>query len=577
MALDFEGARTGIRLTGPAYIDSASGAEIKIEGAAATEGIKGQAHATFQLRNGGFAPTRVDINGAQWRDTGGITEGALALDARFTAQMLRDASIAGRAHFVMERNALRIGLDACADMAMAGLRSGRSVVARNIKAKLCALGDQPVYAMDVKGWRARARWTDGAAYVVAADARLSGSSGEAMIDGQGDPRTGIVTINAARIDDAARSKRFGALHAKGRVTLANRIWRGEADVSARGNRLGKVTFGHMLDNGIGEAKIDARNIKFTEKGLQPVDLSPLLVNVAKAEGMAHFSGIIRWHGSKFSSQGDLAVDDSTFATPLGTAHGGSVKIRFSSLVPLVAAPGQQAEIDKIDWVSSLTESFARFGFTQDRLSLQAAGTNAAKGTVKLDPLTIYFDSRQGIEGRLVLENVDIGQLLADSNLGEEVKIEVKISGSVPFHVDAKGFRIREGRIAADGPGRLMIKRSLWLGSRTTTPNAVEDFAYQALENLAFEKLEGTLNSLPGGRMQIVFHIIGRNDPAKPQEASIAVVDLIKGEAFTKPMPLPSGTPIDLTLDTNLNFDEVLRAYQDAWAETKAENRERIAK
>ena len=91
--------------------------------------------------------------------------------------------------------------------------------------------------------------------------------------------------------------------------------------------------------------------------------------------------------------------------------------------------------------------------------------------------------------------------------------------------------------------------------------AVEDFAYQALENLAFDKLEGTLNSLPGGRMQLIFHIVGYNDPAGAKPTEVDVISLVKGEAFQTPMPLPKGTAIDLTLDTNLNFDQILRAYR----------------
>jgi len=31
--------------------------------------------------------------------------------------------------------------------------------------------------------------------------------------------------------------------------------------------------------------------------------------------------------------------------------------------------------------------------------------------------------------------------------------------------------------------------------------------------------------------------------------------------------LPSGTPVDLTLDTSLNFDELLKSYAEAWSKT----------
>ena len=36
--------------------------------------------------------------------------------------------------------------------------------------------------------------------------------------------------------------------------------------------------------------------------------------------------------------------------------------------------------------------------------------------------------------------------------------------------------------------------------------------------------------------------------------------LLRGHAFDKPLPLPKGTPVDLTLDTSLNLDDILNAY-----------------
>ena len=94
---------------------------------------------------------------------------------------------------------------------------------------------------------------------------------------------------------------------------------------------------------------------------------------------------------------------------------------------------------------------------------------------------------------------------------------------------------------------------------------MQDFAYQALESLAFESLSADINSVDKGRLQIVFHIKGRSDPPKPQVAEVPVADILNGSALQKPIPLPSGTPIELTLDTSLNFDELLRSYAEAWS------------
>jgi hypothetical protein len=109
-----------------------------------------------------------------------------------------------------------------------------------------------------------------------------------------------------------------------------------------------------------------------------------------------------------------------------------------------------------------------------------------------------------------------------------------------------------------------LSRSLW-GESAVHANAVQDFAYQALESLAFDTLTADIDSIDGGRLQIVFHIKGRSDPPKPQVAEVALADILNGSALQKPIPLPSGTPIDLTLDTSLNFDELLRSYAEAWS------------
>ena len=55
---------------------------------------------------------------------------------------------------------------------------------------------------------------------------------------------------------------------------------------------------------------------------------------------------------------------------------------------------------------------------------------------------------------------------------------------------------------------------------------------------------------------------GRHDPPVAEQARVGLMDLIRGRAFERRIPLPKGTPVNLTLDTSLNFDELLAAYLD---------------
>ena len=53
-------------------------------------------------------------------------------------------------------------------------------------------------------------------------------------------------------------------------------------------------------------------------------------------------------------------------------------------------------------------------------------------------------------------------------------------------------------------------------------------------------------------------------------SQVAIADIINGTALQKPIQLTSNTPIDLTLDTSLNFDELLKSYAEAWSKTLAQ-------
>ena len=244
------------------------------------------------------------------------------------------------------------------------------------------------------------------------------------------------------------------------------------------------------------------------------------------------------------------------------------EINFTSLLPPATAPGQTLNVARIDWTLPLSALDVRFGFSTTQIEVDAAETDIAEGHAALGAFTVKLADPGRIAGAAKLTGIALNSLITASNLGSKAKLEGKVSGTIPFTIGPEGFRITNGHVAADGPGRLSVNRSLWTqGEAAINSNAVQDFAYQALENLAFDQMSAELNSVPGGRLQIVFHIKGKSDPPQPQVAKVALADIINGTALYKPIALPSGTPIDLTLDTSLNFDELLKSYAEAWSKT----------
>jgi hypothetical protein len=171
---------------------------------------------------------------------------------------------------------------------------------------------------------------------------------------------------------------------------------------------------------------------------------------------------------------------------------------------------------------------------------------------------------------LILENVQLADVVERSPFADKVDFDARVSGRLPFSSDAEGVKISSGEVHAVQPGRLSINRAALTGvsaggggpAAAETPNTITDFAYQAMENLAFSQLSAQVNSLPAGRLGVVFHINGEHSPPQRQEIRLSYLELARRKFLDKPLPLPSGTKVNLTLDTSVNLDQLLRDYDD---------------
>ena len=61
---------------------------------------------------------------------------------------------------------------------------------------------------------------------------------------------------------------------------------------------------------------------------------------------------------------------------------------------------------------------------------------------------------------------------------------------------------------------------------------------------------------------MLFHIKGRHDPPQKQEIRLTLSQLIRRDFLKETLPLPSGTAIDLTLDTTLNVNQLVSDLLD---------------
>jgi hypothetical protein len=374
-------------------------------------------------------------------------------------------------------------------------------------------------------------------------------------------------IDTATVTDATVPLRFNTLTAQGRAGLANDQWSGAFDLARSGHALGRLTLAHDGATGRGGVAIDAPALTFAEGGLQPADLSPLAADVVQspATGSASFIGRIDWSPDLpegGSSSGRLIVPGLDFISPAGPVTGLTGTIDFTNLAPLTTAPGQTLRVAALETIAPFTDLDLTFALDKAAVTVDGGAIRAAGGVVRIEPFSVPLD-RRPFSGVIVLERVQLGELIAGSGFGDQVQLDAVVSGRLPFTFDPDaGVRITSGRLFAEQPGRLSIQREALTGLEAggggaVPPGTVEDLAYQAMENLAFDVLSADVNSLDEGRIGVLFRIVGRHDPPQRQEIRLSLAELISREFLNRPLPLPSDTGIDLTLDTTLNVNQLV--------------------
>ncbi|MBV9994236.1 MAG: YdbH domain-containing protein [Caulobacteraceae bacterium] len=572
-------------LTAPLTLDSGSGARLTIAGLAAdVQGAAARgAGGRLTLAGGGLPQVSVQLT--RWSLASAALAADLALGARLDLPIAEGLDVQGRGRLGVAAGALRFELADCATVTARRLPIEDNPVV-GLAARVCPAGG-PLAQASGGGWRAAGRIEAARAAAPKLAMSLADGAGAFAAAGSGGaPGAVRLDVAKARLLDAGGGRRFNPLIAAGALALERGIWTGDiAAATAAGRRIGTVRLRHDTAAGVGRADIDAHGLAFAPDGLQPSELTPLAAFVKDASGPLAFSGWFAWGpGRPMTSGGEVVARNLTFKSPTGKVLALDTHLRLASLAPLASARGQRVTVREIETAIPLTQLAATAEFDADAVAVEAASAGFAGGRLRLEPMTAPFAPGSAYRGVLILEHVDLGQIVAASNLSHMMSLQAVVDGRIPFQIDPAGVRIVSGHLAAAGPGRISISRTALGGVAASQVTAkgtpaqgeagglAQNLAYDAMEDLSFDTLEASLDSVAGERLRILFHIKGRHDPPKPVRAQIALGDLIAGKAFSKPIPLPSGTPINLTLDSSLNFGELVRSLEQAWRDSLAPSR-----
>lgn len=472
------------------------------------------------------------------------------------------ADLAG--DLVQTASAIQLTLSRCGVVSLREAGSGAAASLADASARLCPISATIPAVSEIAGrWVARARLLDGAGRSPMAQMTLGGVRADLEATGASALEASASFVGVHLRDDA-KPGRFGDLSVSGTAGMRDGRVQAHLIVAKTRDPAAKASIDvtHRLDSGVGEATIAAPAIRFAVPGLQPSDLSPILKAYAnRVSGGAAFDGRLGWTPQAMTSAGRLDLNHLDFNSAYGKVHDLNGHLDLTSLAPPVSAPNQAFTVASIDAATPLTDLSASFQLTGSSLKLGGLRAHVSKGVVSLDPMIIGFAQDAQARGVLRLANIDLGEIIAKSSLAENVTMNARVSGATPFVFGASGLRLAEGKLAADGPGRLEINRKALQGAGVVeAPNMAQYFAYQAMEHLAFDEMTAALDSRAGGRLGVVFHIRGRSDPAIDAKATLGLFTLAQGRIPDKPIPLPKGTEVNLTLDTSINFDDLVNAY-----------------
>jgi hypothetical protein len=587
-ALDLPGFRlttgspgTTLALTRPATARPANGGVLTISAGArpifaAEPGRLGGGALRLAATRGRGLP-ELDLDVSAWRLTDAGFEADLSGRAGLDFGQARRIELTTAGTLASAVGRLTYRPTGCTPLTVARLELEENSVT-DISGRLCPT-DAPLVLVEDGRWTARGRFEGVAAAAPFLQMRFAEAGGPLRVDGGPEGLSLTAGVESASVTDAADPMRFRPLSATGRAGLGNEVWSGDFALSRGDFALGQVLLTHDGRAEAGGVTIDTGLLTFAEGGLQPEALSPLVEAYVQnpVTGSARFLGRFDWSAASEvgTSSGRLTIPSLDFVSPAGPLEGLSGDIVFDSLAPLQAAPGQRLTVRSLDAFADLSDLELVFGLDAAALLVDGVAVRVGGGWARLEPLSIPLDPTATTTGVLVLENVQIGELIAGAGFAEQVRMDAVVSGRLPFTWDAEnGARVTDGALTATRPGRLSIQREALSdleaggGGEDVAPNTVQDLAYQAMENLAFDQLTAQVNSLDGGRLNLLFNIKGRHDPPQRQELRLSLRELITRDFLKRELPLPSDTGIDLTLDTTLNINELISdliAYQRARA------------
>ena len=269
-----------------------------------------------------------------------------------------------------------------------------------------------------------------------ADGTLSLNAAMTVRDSQAQAR-----FNPLSVPDFALSLKDGRIAATGTLTAPG-----------KGARVATVDIAHDLGRGTGHADLKVPDLTF-DAGLQPDELTPLALGVvANVRAGVTGDGRIDWTGDKVTSTGTFRTDNASLAAAFGPVEGLSGEIRFTDLIGLVTAPGQQVTIKSVNPGVEVRDGVVRYRLEAgQKVRIEGGGWPFSGGQLVLLPTTMDFsaDVDRYLTFRVI--GLDAGSFIQAMEL-DNVSATGTFDGIMPLIFNSRGGRVAGGVLVARQAG-----------------------------------------------------------------------------------------------------------------------------
>ena len=431
-----------------------------------------------------------------WKTPGGaVAGGFLVASPRFAGRI-------GDSPAVLTARQLRVGM------------TGPSFAAAGVSARLGVAGNVNRLDMASLSGRAGGKGLSGtysglSAALAKVPLLLSGGAGSWSL-AQGHLRSG----GAVTVADARAPERFHPLLARdfafdlagNRVTAG--AWLFEPQT---GTRVARTDLVHRLDTGAGKASIEVPPLRF-DPSFQPERLTPLTTGVvALVNGTVQGRGDIAWDSGATRSTGSFSTRGTSLAATFGPVENLSTTIRFSDLLNLVTAPGQEAEVGVIRTGIDVFDGHIRYQLLPDlKVRVEGARWPFAGGELFLEETILDFAKPTPKRLTFRVAGADAARFIQQMEFSN-ISATGTFDGLIPMIFDEKGGRIVGGRLVARPEGGTLS----YIGELTDKAlGAYGKLAFDALKSLRYSKLAVVLNGALDGEFVAGIELDGiARDPA----------------------------------------------------------------